>query len=129
MITFRTLLLNGNSNYEPQSHSSLDEWFSSIVDIPINELGVGDVARAIRQDLFLAEVLPKAETILRKDPLAGEDYDGQLISSIASLNCNEAKPALHSLQSISAFLNQLDKTGLDSQVVMDIEKIDKLSHA
>ena len=129
MTTFRTLLLINNSNYEPNSRSSLDEWFSSILDIPIDELEVGDVAKAIRQDIFLAEVLPKAEAILRKDPLAGEDYDGQLISSIASLNYDEIKSALPSLQSISAFLNQLDKTGLDSQVVMDIEKIDKLSHA
>lgn len=129
MTTFRSLLLINNSNYESNNRSSLDEWFSSILDVPIDELEVGDVARAIRQDIFLAEVLPKAEVILRKDPLAGEDYDGQLISSIASLNYDEIKSALHSLQSISAFLNQLDKTDLDSQVVMDIAKIDKLSHA
>lgn len=129
MTTFRSLLLINNSNYEPNSRSSLDEWFSSILDIPIDELEVGDVARAIRQDIFLAEVLPKAEVILRKEPLAGEDYDGQLISSIASVNYDEIKSALPSLQSISAFLNQLDKSDLDSQVVMDIAKIDKLSHA
>ena len=128
MITFRSLLLSSNSNYEFNRRSSLDEWFSSILDIPIDELEVGDVARAIRQDIFLAEVLPKAEAILRKDPLAGEDYDGQLISSIASLNHDEIKSALPSLQSISAFLNQLDKADLDSQVVMDISQIDKLSH-
>ena len=128
MTTFRTLLLINNSNYEHNSRSSLDEWFSSILDIPIDELDVGDVARAIRQDIFLAEVLPKAEVILRKNPLSGEDYDGQLISSIASLNYDEIKSALPSLQTISAFLNQLDKTDLDSQVVIDIAKIDKLSH-
>lgn len=129
MTTFRALLLINNSNYEPNSHSSLDEWFSSILDVPIDELEVGDVARAIRQDIFLAEILPKAEIILRKDPLAGEDYDGQLISSIASLNYDEIKSALPYIQNISSFLNQLDKTDLDSQVVMDIEKINKLSHA
>lgn len=129
MTTFRSLLLINNSNYEPNSRSSLDEWFSSILDIPIDELDVGDVARAIRQGVFLAEVLPKAEVILRKDPLAGEDYDGQLISSIASLNYDEIKSALPSLQNISTFLNQLDKTDFDSQVVRDIEKIDKLSNA
>lgn len=128
MTTFRTLLLI-NNNYEPNRRSSLDEWFSSILDVPIDELEVGDVARAIRQDIFLTEVLPKAEDILRKDPLAGEDYDGQLISSIATLNYDEIKSALPSLKSISAFLNQLDKTDLDSQVVIDIERIDKLSHA
>lgn len=129
MTTFRSLLLTTNSNYEPNSRSSLDEWFSSILDIPIDELDVGDVARAIRQGVFLAEVLPKAEVILRKDPLVGEDYDGQLISSIASLNYDEIKSALPYIQNISSFLNQLDKTDFDSQVVMDIAKIDKLSNA
>ncbi|HCH39532.1 MAG TPA: hypothetical protein DE191_08550 [Enterobacter sp.] len=128
MTTFRALLLINNSNYEPNNRSSLDEWFSSVLDVPIDELEVGDVARAIRQDIFLAEVLPKAEIILQKDPLAGEDYDGQLISSIASLNHDEIKSVLPSLQRISSFLNQLDKTSLDSQVIMDIAKIDKLSH-
>lgn len=128
MTTFRELLLINNSNYEPNSRSSLDEWFSGILDVPIDELEVGDVARAIRQDIFLEDILPKAEIILQKDPLAGEDYDGQLISSIASLNHGEIKSALPSLQRISSFLNQLDKTSLDSQVVMDIAKIDKLSH-
>lgn len=128
MKTFGKLLLI-NNYYEPNRRSSLDEWFSSILDVPIDELEVGDVARAIRQDVFLTEVLPKAEDILRKDPLAGEDYDGQLISSIATLNYDEVKSALPSLKRISALLNQLDKTELDSQVVIDIEKIDKLSHA
>lgn len=128
MTTFRELLLINNSNYVPNKRSSLDEWFSGILDISIDELEVGDVARAIRQDIFLECILPKAEVILQKDPLAGEDYDGQLISSIASLNHSEIKSALPSLRRISSFLNQLDKTSLDSQVVMDIAKIDKLSH-
>ena len=129
MTTFRILFLINNGNYEPKGHSSLDEWVSSILDIPIDEFEVGDIARAIRQDIFLAHVLPKAEIILRKDPLAGEDYEGQLISSIASLNYDQIKSALPYVQSISSFLNQMDQTDLDSQVVMDIVKIDKLSRA
>jgi len=128
MTTFRQLLLLNNNYYEPNSRSSLDEWFSSILDIPIDQLKVGDVAKAIRQNIFLDEVLPKAETILKTDPLAGEYYDGELISSIAALSLDEIKFALSSLQRISAFLNQLDKTELDKQMVIDILKIDKLSH-
>lgn len=129
MTTFRGLLLVNNKNYEPNSNSSLDEWFSSILDVPLNELDVGDISRAIRQDLFLADILPIAEVILKEEPLAGEDYDGQLISSIASLNSDEIKFALPYLRSISSFLNHVDKTEFDSQTVMDIEKIDKLSHS
>jgi len=128
MITFRTLLLINNSNYEPNSRSSLDEWFSRVLDVPVDQLTVGDVAKAIRQDIFLDEVLPKAESILKTDPLAGEYYDGELISSIATLRPDEIKSVLSSLQRISAYLNQLDKTELDKQVVVNILKIDKLSH-
>lgn len=128
MTTFRELLLINNSNYEPNDRSPLDEWFKDILDIHLEELEVGDVARAIRQDLFLAEILPKDEIILRQDPLAGEDYDGQLISSIASLNSNEAKAVLPYLLRISSYLNQLDKALFDNQNITDIEKIEKLSH-
>ncbi|WP_426608444.1 contact-dependent growth inhibition system immunity protein [Pantoea anthophila] len=128
MTTFRELLLIKNSNYVPNNLSSLDEWFSGVLDISLDELEVGDVARAIRQELFLEEILPIAEVILRQDPLAGEDYDGQLISSIASLNSSEVKTVLPSLRSISSFLNQLDKTIFDNKNITDIKKIDKLSN-
>ncbi|KMK16895.1 hypothetical protein ABW09_16790 [Pluralibacter gergoviae] len=128
MTTFRQLLVNNGIAYKESNNSSLDEWFSSILDIPINDLGVGDIARAIRQDLFLGDVLPRAEAILKLDPLAGEDYDGQLISSIASLEHSEVKEFLAAFKRISYFLNHLDKSSLDKQIVIDIEKINKASH-
>jgi len=126
MTTFRELLLINKIDYKKKNYSSLDEWFSGILDISLDKLDVGDVARAIRQDLFLAEILSRAEVILRQDPLAGEDYDGQLISSIASLDSNEARSVLPALRRISYFLNQLDKSIFDNKLIEDIEKIDKL---
>ncbi|MGP4130006.1 contact-dependent growth inhibition system immunity protein [Pantoea tagorei] len=127
MTTFRELLLINEVDYKKNQRSSLDEWFDGVLDISLDKLDVGDVARAIRQELFLKEVLPRAEAILRQDPLAGEDYEGQLISSIASLNSNEARTVLPNLLRIISYLNQLDKSTFDSQVIKDIEKIDKLS--
>lgn len=129
MTTFRELLLINKIDYKKKNHSSLDDWFSGVLDISLDKLDVGDLARAIRQGLFLAEVLPRAEVILRQDPLAGEDYDGQLISSIASLDSNEARSVLPTLLRISSFLNELNQSIFDNQIVKDIEKIDKLSHA
>lgn len=129
MTTFRELLLINKVDYKKNNHSSLDEWFSKILDVSFDKLDVGDVARAIRQDLFLAEILPRAEFILRQDPLAGEDYDGQLISSIASLDSNEARSVLPTLLRISSFLNELNKSNFGNQIIEDIEKIDKISHA
>lgn len=129
MTTLRKLLLDKNINYVPSKKTSLDEWLSNILDIPLEELDIGDIARAIRQSLFLAEILPIAEIILMRDPLAGDDYDGQLISSIASLSSSEAKKVQSAMRRISTFLNQLEKDKLDSQVNMNIAKIDKLSRA
>lgn len=127
MTTFKDLLMAEGGNYEPSTRSSLDEWLSSIVDEPLDELDVGDIARAIRQDLFLVHVLPRAQSILQGDPLAGCDYDGQLISSIASLSHKQAKGVSSSLKIISYILNQVDKTTLDEQLLLDIKKIDSLS--
>lgn len=125
MTTFRELLLINEVDFKKNECSSLDEWFSGILDISLDKLDVGDVARAIRQELFLTEVLPRAEAILRQDPLAGEDYEGQLISSIASLNSNEARSVLPNLLRINSYLNQLDKAIFDSQIIKDVEKIDR----
>lgn len=129
MTTFRELLQLRDSTYEPNNRSSLDEWFSSVLDVPLDKLEVGDVARAVRQSLFLPEILPKAEAILRNNPLSGEDYDGQLISSIASLERGDINDALPSFLSICSYLAQIDKTDFDKQVLIDIEKIEKLSHS
>ncbi|MGG5217605.1 MULTISPECIES: contact-dependent growth inhibition system immunity protein [Rahnella] len=127
MTTFRDRLMAKGCNYEPNARSSLDEWFSSIVDVPLDKLDVGDIARAIRQNLFLGDVLPRAEAILQGDPLAGDDYDGQLISSIASLSPNEAKSVLPYLKRISLILNQLDKSDFNERLLLDIKKIDQLT--
>lgn len=61
MTTFGAILKAQHIDYKPTNHSSLDEWFYSILDIPINELSIFDISRSIRQDVFLEYALPKAE--------------------------------------------------------------------
>lgn len=51
MTTFRDLFIAEGSNYEPNTRSSLDEWFSSIVDVPLDELDVGDTATPFTNDV------------------------------------------------------------------------------
>lgn len=55
MITFRKLI--GKINLKPDSvqKSSLEQWFERVIDIPIEELSVEDICRAIRQDLDLTQ--------------------------------------------------------------------------
>jgi hypothetical protein len=51
MMTFRKLIGNINVAKEISQQSSLEQWFERVIDIPIEELSVEDLCRAIRQEL------------------------------------------------------------------------------
>ncbi|MCL9674557.1 contact-dependent growth inhibition system immunity protein [Citrobacter sp. MNAZ 1397] len=126
MTTFGAILKAQHIDYKPTNRSSLDEWFYSILDIPIDELSIFDISRSIRQDVFLEYVLPRAEVFLNEDPLAG-DYDGQLLYDISMLAEAQSPSIMAILKRISAYLSQLDKHNLDSQSIKSIEKISALA--
>ena len=126
MTTFSAILKAHHIDYKPTNRSSLDEWFYSIMDIPIDELSIFDISRSIRQDVFLEYVLPRAEAFLYEDPLAG-DYDGQLLYDISMLTEAQPPSIMAILKRISAYLSQLDKHNLDSQSIKSIEKISALA--
>jgi len=65
--------------------SALGEWYASVRDTPIRELGVDDLARACRQGLYLDHVVPVALSVLRDDVNAGSQYDGELASVLTRL--------------------------------------------
>lgn len=65
--------------------SALGEWYASVRDMPIRELGVDDLARACRQGLYLDHVVPVALSVLRDDVKAGYQYDGELASVLTRL--------------------------------------------
>lgn len=125
MTTFGALLKAQNIDYKPTNRSSLDEWFSSILDIPIDELSIFDISRSIRQDVFLEYILPRAEVFLNEDPLAG-DYEGQLLYDVSMLAEEQTPTVMAILKRISAYLNQLDKHEFDNQSNESIEKISVL---
>lgn len=68
-----------------KGNDPLDEWYRRVRNIEIEKLPLDDLARAVRQELFAEHVVPIALTVLERDPLAGEDYDGQLIYAISLL--------------------------------------------
>lgn len=122
MTTFGAILKAQHIDYKPSNCSSLDEWFYSILDIPIDELSIFDISRSIRQNVFLEYVLLRAEVFLNEDPLAG-DYDGQLLYDISMLAEAQSPSVIAILKRISAYLSQLDKQQLDRQSIEPIEKI------
>lgn len=127
MMTLRTLLNQKNIEYKKQNQSYLDEWFDEIIDIPLSKLLVGDIARLIRQHVFIDEILPYALTILSSDPLAGDSYDGQLISSLATLNKGDIEKCSFDFSEISEILNKIDKSSLSRELLNDIQKINSFS--
>lgn len=68
MITFRKLI--GIINLKPDSvqKSSLEQWFERVIDIPIEELSVEDLCRAIRQGLFIDQLMPRVLQVLEEEP-------------------------------------------------------------
>ncbi|MGF6154106.1 contact-dependent growth inhibition system immunity protein [Pseudomonas fluorescens] len=85
--TFRDLESGVMTGFQSESPlSSLAEWYLSVRDTPLDALGVEDLCRAVRQELYLSEVLPFAVELLRTDVLEGYKYDGELIVALGGLS-------------------------------------------
>ena len=78
-VTFRTLDGNGKL---PSENSALKDWYISVRDVPVPDMSIFDLARACRQNLFLEAVVPISIQTLGQDVLAGELYDGELVSAL-----------------------------------------------
>jgi hypothetical protein len=59
----------------------LPAWYRRVIDVSIDSLTVGDLARACRQEIHLPAILPKILPILADEPLAGEYCDGELMNA------------------------------------------------
>ena len=75
---------NGLPEYPPavEEEFPLPAWYRAVREIPLDELGIEDIAKASRQQIHLDHVIPIAIRILQADPLAGEMYDGELLASL-----------------------------------------------
>lgn len=106
-----------------ENPSSLTKWYLSVRDIPLDMLDVGDVCRALRQNLFVSEVLPIAVALLEDDVLAGELYDGELIVALAGLNAGywqENKILAH--KAVNA-LGEAGKLSKDVELLRDVSAL------
>lgn len=127
MTTFRILIGNINKSNDISQKSSLEEWFERILDMPIEDLEVEDVCRAIRQKICIDQLLPKILTILKEDPLAGEFYDGELISSLSTITENDLKINKETFIEIRDVINELDPSDISDDIRKDISKINQIT--
>jgi len=115
-MKFRDLEKETSVNWLSEGkNSSLTEWYLSVRDIHLSQLGVGDVCRALRQNLFVSEVLPFAVALLNDDVLIGERYDGELVAALSGLsskywqnNVNAAHKTVCALAEVRQLSNDVD---------------------
>lgn len=127
MMTFRKLTGNINVNMEPNQQSSLEQWFEHVIDIPIDELTVEDLCRAIRQRLCIDQLMTRALKVLSEDPLAGEYYDGELISALSMIKEEDLKDQKNTFVQIKQLINQLSLSDINKDLRNDIEKINQIN--
>ncbi len=78
----------------PDGEFPLPEWYRRVYRTPLKDLSLEDIGRACRQQIYPEYVVPFAVQYLEEDLLAGEMYDGELLSSLAAIQRSfwEAEP-------------------------------------
>lgn len=126
MISFRKLIGNINVKKPVDQQSPLETWFESVIDIPIEELSVKDLCRAIRQKLCVDQLMPRILNVLTEDPLAGEYYDGELIAALSTVDRDDLKGNKDLFIQIKQLITQLDPSYINNDLKKDISKIDQI---
>lgn len=126
MITFRKLIGNINVTREPDQQSPLELWFERIIDVPIEELTVEDLCRAIRQKLCIDQLMPRVLEVLTEEPLAGEYYDGELITALSTIKAEDLRGKKNTFTQIRQLINQLSPSDINDDLRKDILKINQI---
>ena len=127
MITFRKLIGNINVTKEPDQQSPLELWFERIIDVPLEELSVEDLCRAVRQELFIDQLMPRVLEVLTEEPLAGEYYDGELIAALSTIKGNDLKDQKGTFAQIKQLINQISPSDINDDLRKDIVKINQIT--
>ncbi|MBN4834178.1 contact-dependent growth inhibition system immunity protein [Enterobacter hormaechei] len=126
MITFRKLIGNINVTKEPEQQSPLELWFERIIDVPLEELTVEDLCRAIRQKLCIDQLMPRVLEVLTEEPLAGEYYDGELIAALSTIKAEDLISQKNTFTQIRQLINQLSSSDVNDDLRKDILKINQI---
>jgi len=85
--TFRLLNAKRNVVYDFQveagEETSLTQWYKRVQDKSFHEFEIEDVCCSIRQNLYPEYIMPFAAGFLRKNIVAGELYEGELLFSLS----------------------------------------------
>ncbi|EOC1568245.1 hypothetical protein ACI1AR_003670 [Cronobacter dublinensis] len=126
MVNFRTTIGSTNVDKEYSKLSPLEQWFESMLDVPFDEFTLEELCRSVRQKLCISYLLPKVLDVLKEDPMAGENYDGELIAAIASLKATDVEGQAEIFQKIKSRINTIDISSVDEELKKDIATINEI---
>ena len=69
-----------------EGYDSLVIWHNQVIEKPISELTVADVARCIRQNLFLDAAYEMLLVYLLYNPYEGDLYEGELMDKACEMS-------------------------------------------
>lgn len=78
----------------------LQKWYNNLIDKNIDDLSIADVLKMIRQKVFMDIAISKSIEFLKRDPFAGELYEGQLLEKISQISDSEINKYHNELQQI-----------------------------
>ena len=125
-ITFRTVAQQSGIGIEEPFHLEypLQAWFASVYDKPLDSLSEGDLARAIRQQLFLEYVVPICLQLLSKDPLAGEYYEGELLQALQSVPSKYWLQHVHMRQLLQGIVKTVYNNTNDRELQQELNNLE-----
>lgn len=106
---------------ELKQDSPLDQWFFQMVQKRVDGLSIEDMARMLRQEVYLDIAIPCVWNKLLSDPFCGEMYEGELLASLTEILLNH--PQERRLSLYRTFI------GESAQQIIDHEWADNSSRA
>lgn len=122
-VTFRQLELSAERIAPTADGSALDEWYSRVRDLPIQELDDGDLSRACRQRLYLDHVVPIAVRRLTSYPLAGEIYDGELLAAMKAVPIQYWQRNRQIAQELAKSVEKVQQLAEDEDMIADADEV------
>ena len=81
-------------------NDSLVEWHNNVIEKTEAELTVSDVARCIRQNLFVETAYEMLIVYLMQDPFAGDMYPGELMEKAGDVDAEIMRKHSRSLKEL-----------------------------
>lgn len=92
--------------HEVDERIPLSIWFETILATKLKDLSDGDLAKMIRQQIYIKSVTPEALKRLKANPIAGYLGDGELLESLLSVESDTWKEASEIKHTVVVFLEE-----------------------